>query len=163
MGITHLSICVSAVCVCLSDCLSVSLSDRLNRYLILPSLLSFFKHKLLQKADYFLLCKVVSFAFVCVCVYSTVAASQLLTSQVSQRPQQASVVMCSPPQPGFRARKVNSLTAQPMKRRRLTADTRGCRETQSRTSSTRPELLRDTTKHQRLFTEISCCRRVPGH
>ncbi|KAG7234120.1 hypothetical protein INR49_005784 [Caranx melampygus] len=46
-----------------------------------------------------------------------------LTSQVSQRPQQASVVMCSPPQPGFLARKVNSRTAQPMKRRRLTADT----------------------------------------
>lgn len=51
----------------------------------------------------------------CVCV------SGLLTSQVSQRPQQASVVMCSAPQPGFLARKANSRTAQPTKRRRLAA------------------------------------------
>lgn len=36
-----------------------------------------------------------------------------LTSQVSQRPQQASVVTLRPRQPGFLARKVNSLTAQP--------------------------------------------------
>lgn len=36
-----------------------------------------------------------------------------LTSQVSQRPQQASVVIRRPLQPGFLARKVNSLTAQP--------------------------------------------------
>lgn len=38
-----------------------------------------------------------------------------LTSQVSQRPQQASVVIRRPLQPGFLARKVNSLTAQPTK------------------------------------------------
>lgn len=43
----------------------------------------------------------------------------LLTSQVLQRPQQASVVIRSPLQPGFLARKVNSLTAQPTKVCRL--------------------------------------------
>ena len=41
-----------------------------------------------------------------------------LTSQVSQRPQQASVVIRRPLQPGFLARKVNSLTAQPTNVRR---------------------------------------------
>lgn len=112
----------------------------------------------MKKADSFLLCKVVSFAYTSplsiitftllsslsafVCVYSTVAACQLLTSQVSQRPQQASVVMCRPPQPGFLARKVNSRTAQPVKRSRLTADTwRSCGVTQIRSSSSSQGLL----------------------
>lgn len=45
-----------------------------------------------------------------------------LTSQVSQRPQHASVVTRSPLQPGFLARKVNSRTAQPMKVRRSMAE-----------------------------------------
>lgn len=45
-----------------------------------------------------------------------------LTSQVSQRPQQASVVTLSPRQPGFLARKVNSLTAQPTNVRRSMAE-----------------------------------------
>lgn len=77
-----------------------------------------------------------------VCVYSTVAACQLLTSQVSQRPQQASVVMCRLPQPGFLARKVNSRTAQPVKRRRLMVDTwQSCGVTQIRSSSSSQDLL----------------------
>lgn len=45
-----------------------------------------------------------------------------LTSQVSQRPQQASVVTLSPRQPGFLARKVNSRTAQPTNVRRSMAE-----------------------------------------
>lgn len=45
-----------------------------------------------------------------------------LTSQVSQRPQHASVVTRSPLQPGFLARKVNSRTAQPTKVRRSMAE-----------------------------------------
>lgn len=45
-----------------------------------------------------------------------------LTSQVSQRPQHASVVIRSALQPGFLARKVNSRTAQPMKVRRSMAE-----------------------------------------
>ena len=45
-----------------------------------------------------------------------------LTSQVSQRPQQASVVIRRPLQPGFLARKVNSLTAQPTNVRRFSLE-----------------------------------------
>lgn len=66
MGITHVSISVSTVLVLLSVCLSVSvyLSDWLNLHLIHLLLPSFFKRKLMQTADYFLLCTVVSFAHV---------------------------------------------------------------------------------------------------
>lgn len=47
----------------------------------------------------------------CVCIYMCMS----VTSQVWHRPQQASVVMRSPLQPGFWATKENSRTAQPRK------------------------------------------------
>lgn len=150
MGITHLSISVSTLC--LSACLCVS-AEWLKTHLI-HLLLSFFRRKLMPTAHFFLLCKVVSLAYVtsqCNHIYSPLLClwaeqKELLTSQVSQRPQQASVVMCRPPQPGFLARKVNSLTAQPMKRRRLTADT-WWREMQSRSTSSSPDLLTERRKY----------------
>ncbi len=162
IGITHLSISLSTLCLVI--CLPVSVYW-LSVHLI-HLLLSFLKCKLMPTADLVFVCKVVSLTYITsqynhiysplLCLFRTErAASQLLTSQVSQRPQQASVVMCKPPQPGFLARKVNSLTAQPMKRRRLTADT-WWRETASRSSSSSAGLLRARSRDvtENLYTEL---------